>query len=125
MKQYRMQLDDGRHQWQADVSAAAGGEDSSPTPFDMLTAAIAACKCFVTRRYADNSGLPVEAVEVQVDGAFADPDDPATFGLKAVIRVKGDLDDKALKRLLRAAETCPVRKAVEALHSFPAEITRM
>ncbi len=125
LEKYMMDIDTGNHQWTMDVPAKAGGGDAAPTPFEVLTAAMAACKCFVVKRYANNSKLPLESVEATVDGGFEKPDDPASFRMKAEIKVKGNLDDKDLQRLLRAAEACPIKKAVVATSDVECSITKV
>jgi putative redox protein len=124
IEDYKMQLDDSRHQWNGDVPEEKGGADTGPSPFDMLCGAIAACKCFITKKYCETSGLPVEALEVTVDGNFVDPADPATFEMKAEIKIRGDIEDKDLKRLLRAAGACPVKKAVVATSDVETQVTK-
>lgn len=125
LREFQMQINDGRHQWMADVSTAAGGSDVEPGPFDMLCAALAACKCFVVKKYAVNSKLPVEDVIVEVNGSFRDENDLGSFEMKAEVKVKGDLSEKDLQRLLRAAQACPVKQAIIGVKEVKTTVARI
>ena len=124
-REFQMQINDGRHQWVADEPEDVGGSDTGPNPFDMLLGAVAACACFFVKRYAITSKLPVEDVIVEVDGSFRDENDPGSFEMKAEIKVKGDLSEKDLERLLRAAEACAVKQAILGLKEVKATIARI
>ena len=45
--------------------------------------------------------------------------------MKAEIKVKGDLSEKDLERLLRAAEACAVKQAILGLKEVKATIARI
>ncbi len=125
LREFQMQINDGRHQWLADMPADKGGSDVEPSPLDMLCAALAACKCFMVKKYAATSKLPVEDVIVEVNGSFRDESDYGTFEMTAEVKVKGDLSEKDLQRLLRAAETCPVKQAVVGLKDVKCSVAKI
>lgn len=124
-REFQMQINDGRHQWVADEPEEVGGSDVGPNPFDMLLASLAASKCFCVKKCAVTSKLPVQDVIVEVQGDFADAGRPETFKMKAEVKVKGNLSEEDLGRLLRAAETCPLGQAVTAATGVETTISKL
>ncbi len=127
LREFQMQINDGRHQWLADEPEEVGGSDVGPNPFDMLLGAVAACECFYVRRYAVTSKLPVEDVIVEARGDWVkEPgSEDETYQIEAEVKVKGDLSEKDLARLLRAAETCSLEQAVAGLKEVKSSITKI
>lgn len=111
---YQMQISDGRHRWVTDLPEDKGGADAGPSPFDLLNGALAASVCVCTKKYAENSKLPVEDVIVDVEGDWVKKSgsDDEVYAVKVTARFKGDLSESDLKRLERAAAACPVKEAV-------------
>jgi putative redox protein len=66
----------GRHAWSADEPLGVG-EDSGPTPYDLLPAALGACTSMTLRMYADRRGYPLEQVAVRLSHARSHSDDCA------------------------------------------------
>jgi putative redox protein len=123
---WKMQMSDGRHSWVADVGAKSGGADAGPGPFDHLLAALAACACFITRRYAQTAGIPVQAVAVEAEGDWVkDPSGQELYQIRLSARYGGDLSEADLKRLERAANTCPVKQAFGGLIRIETTVGRL
>jgi putative redox protein len=57
----------GGHLVHTDQPARAGGEDSAPTPMDLLSVAVGSCVAFYIHKYLDARHLPTEGVLVEVD----------------------------------------------------------
>ncbi len=127
LREFQMQINDGRHQGLADEPEEVGGSDVGPNPFDMLLGAMAACKCFVVKKYAVTSKLPVEDVIVEAQGDWVK--EPGSkdeaYQIKVEVKVKGDLSEKDLARLLRAAEACPVKQAVVGVKDVECSIAKI
>ncbi|MGF1627046.1 MAG: alpha/beta fold hydrolase, partial [Alphaproteobacteria bacterium] len=56
----------GAHRLTADEPREAGGDDSGPSPYDLLSAALGTCTSMTLRLYADHKRLPLEHVAVEV-----------------------------------------------------------
>ena len=127
-REFELQVNDGRHQWVADLPADKGGSDVGPGAFDMLLGSLAACMCFVTKKYAQNSKLPVEDVIVEAEGNWVkDPGSGSSqYEIKTRLELKGDLSDSDIQRLARAAESCSVRRTITgALKISGPEVSRL
>lgn len=127
LREFQMQINDGRHQWLADEPEEVGGSDVGPNPFDMLLGAAAACACFFAKRYAVTSKLPVQDVIAEAQGDWVkEPDsEEKTYRIKVEVKVKGDLSEKDLARLLRAAESCALKQAVVGLKDVKCSIAKI
>ena len=111
----------GAHRFVADEPRSYGGDDTGPTPYDLLNAALGTCTAMTIKMYADRKGLPFESCEVHVtherDHA-ADCEDAVDEGVKAQaiyrrIALSGDLTDAQRAKLIEIADKCPVHRTLE------------
>jgi len=94
---------------QTDEPESAGGEDTAPTPHELLAAALASCITTTVATYARTKGweLGDALVEVEYDARST----PRQF--RVDLRLNGSYDAEQIARLERAAASCPVRRALE------------
>lgn len=107
-------LIDGRHRLVTDEPSQLGGTDRGPAPHELLPAALAACIATTIRTYARTKDWSLG--ELSVDVIYQDTSTPRHFDV--TIQLPDDLSDEQVRRMMRAAETCPVRRAIEAGMSF-------
>src|SRR5687768_7192573 len=62
-ERYRTGIKIREHAFAADEPAEVGGEDTGPTPFELVCAALASCTTITVRMYADRKGWPLETVD--------------------------------------------------------------
>lgn len=120
---FRTDIRAGRHALTADEPTSVGGEDSGPTPYDLVLAGLGACTSMTLRMYADRKEWPLEEVRVRLKHTRLhkrDEDECAAGGDARLDRVDreiellGPLDDEQRARLLEIAERCPVHRTLEA-----------
>ncbi|MEZ5669274.1 MAG: alpha/beta fold hydrolase [Alphaproteobacteria bacterium] len=126
----------GPHRLTADEPRAAGGDDSGPSPYDLLSAALGACTAMTLRMYAGHKQLPLDHVAVRVVHDRIHAEDCATCETREgkvdrfvrTIALQGDLDDAQTARMLQIADRCPVHQTLHrevlvetALADAPAE----
>ncbi len=118
------------HTLVSDEPENAGGTDRGPTPYELLSAALAACSTITVRMYADRKGWSLAAVEAVVrhrkiaeEGSpSSDQPDDAVDRFEREMRFEGDLDEDQRRRLLEIADRCPVHRT---LHREAETVTTM
>jgi putative redox protein len=92
-----------------DEPAELGGEDTAPTPYELLPAALASCIVTTIRMYARRKGWELAEVGVDVElDADAKPQ-RATIALS----LPPGLSDEQVARLEHVAQACPVHRTLE------------
>jgi putative redox protein len=99
-----------------DEPVDAGGGNLGPSPYDLLTAALAECTCMTVRWYALQQKWPLEHVEVTLthrkggEGATS----PRQDVFSKTIRLKGaNLTPQQRSKLLEIGAKCPVQRTLE------------
>jgi putative redox protein len=101
---------DGQHRLVTDEPQRLGGEGSGPAPHELFPAALAACVSTTLVRYARTKDWELGEVTVEVD--YDNRSTPRRFEI--AIRIGGDLSTAQLERLERVAQSCPLRRSIEA-----------
>ncbi len=127
---FQQEIAIGPHRLIADEPASAGGDDTGPSPYDLLSAALGACTAMTIRMYADAKKLPLERVRVNLrhekihasDCSECETREGRVDRIERVIELEGPLDDAARAKLLEIANKCPVHRT---LHSEVVIPTRL
>ena len=112
------------HRFVADEPKSYGGDDTGPTPYDLLNAALGTCTAMTMKMYADRKGWPLEGVSVEVthernhkdecDHVEAMKEGKQMQALNRVIAIRGDeLDAEQRAKLIEIADKCPVHRTLE------------
>jgi len=90
----------------ADEPETSGGNNTGPTPMELLLAGLGACKAMTLQMYAERKGWPLSKVVVDLV--------PQTLNgqiqIVAELHLEGSLTDEQRQRLLIIANKCPVHK---------------
>jgi putative redox protein len=95
----------------ADEPRSAGGLGSGPGPYDLLSAALGACKAMTVRLYARRKAWPLERVQVRVRHRRPSLTAPDEFDCE--VELEGPLDEDQRQRLVEIAARCPVHRTLE------------
>ncbi|MBM3319252.1 MAG: OsmC family protein [Candidatus Eisenbacteria bacterium] len=95
-----------------DQPGESGGEGSAPEPVDLLFAAIAACTAYTVLGFCESRGLPADGLRVAAR-LVRDEETNRVVRVRHEIRVGADFPEKYRKALVRAANTCSVKRYLE------------
>ena len=117
---YGQHLLDGRHDMPADEPRPAGGQDTGPSPYELLLMALGACTSMTLRMYATRKQLPLERVLVRLKHDKVHVEDCINCEQKGAmidridrqLELFGPLDAAQRARLLEIADKCPVHRTL-------------
>ncbi len=109
----------GHHTFIADEPAEIG-DDTGPTPYDLLLASLGACTAMTLRLYAARKAWPLERVSVQLkhervhaaDARDCESGRGMIAHIEIALDLEGPLTDEQQHRLLEIAERCPVHRTL-------------
>ena len=88
-----------------------GGEDSGPSPQELLAASLASCTAVTMEMYAVRKGWDVGEVTVDVDYEPAHRGSPTRFEM--TVSLPKELPEEQRERLMQIAAKCPVHRTLE------------
>jgi putative redox protein len=110
---FSVRIEIGEHVLTGDETVAIGGGGLGPTPFDLLTAALAECTAMTVRWFARHQSWPLEHVEVTVDHAkklVAGASEPTDVFDKTIFIRGSELTEQQRARLVDVASKCPIQR---------------
>jgi putative redox protein len=107
---YQQFVEIGPHHLIGDEGADKGGQDTGPTPHELLLAAVATCTSMTMKAYAQHKGLALRHVSVTVQGRH----DNGVFVIEKRVQLEGDLDEAERARIIEIGGRCPVAKTLAA-----------
>jgi uncharacterized OsmC-like protein/fermentation-respiration switch protein FrsA (DUF1100 family) len=108
---FQLAMRAGQASFIADEPESMGGLGSGPTPFNLLSAALAACTTMTLRLYASSRNLKVDRIRTSVSHRKDDdPVHPDIFSRR--IFIDGEVDAEKRAAMLAAADRCPVHKTL-------------
>lgn len=121
----------GTHYLTADEPKSAGGNDSGPSPYELVSAGLAACTAMTLQMYARRKHWPLEAVNVQVvysknhaeDCVNCEDEKARLDTFHRRLEIRGALTPSQRNRLLEIANKCPVHRTLQGDIRIPTEIT--
>jgi putative redox protein len=103
-------IDGRRHVLVTDEPEHLGGGDSGPAPHELFPAALASCISTTVVMYARARGWEIGRVRVDVD--YDHRSTPRRFTI--ALHLDPSIPPDRVERLVKVAESCPVRRAIES-----------
>lgn len=99
----------GQAQFLVDEPEEYGGLDAGPSPFELLSVALASCTTMTLRMYAERKEMTLGRITTEVAHAREDGVDVFTRSISVEGGVPGEIADK----LVEIANKCPVHRTLE------------
>ena len=119
---FRQTIKIREHGLTVDEPADQGGDDSGPSPQELLAASLASCTAITMEMYAQRKGWDIGDVEVAVDYTPAERGCPTRFNL--IMRFPETLSDEMVERLRVIAAKCPVHRTLDGEVMFEERVER-
>lgn len=119
---FQQKVTSGAHQMLADEPASAGGGDTGPSPYDLLSAALGACTSMTLRMYATRKGLQLGRISVGISHGKVHAQDCAECEgregridrFERRITIEGGVPSNLEAKIVEIANKCPVHRTLEA-----------
>jgi putative redox protein len=95
-----------------DQPPAGGGSGSAPTPFLTFLSTIGTCAGIYVLGFCRQRGIPTDGIRL-VQGIHADPETGRVTDIDVRIELPADFPAKYVDAVVRAADQCAVKKALE------------
>lgn len=96
-----------------DQPERAGGEDSAPTPVELLGAALGSCIAFYVQQFCHARGLQYEGLQIEVEQrSEKNPARVAEFVVRVVMPT--EIPGHYVEMLERVVRSCPVHNTIDA-----------
>jgi putative redox protein len=99
------------HRLTADEPREHGGEDTGPSPQELLAASLASCTAITMEMYAERKGWSVGDISVEVEYEPAQRGSPTRFVMH--VEMPKEVSEDQRDRLMQIAAKCPVHRALE------------
>lgn len=109
----RVDADFGDFTVSTDQRERSGGDGSAPEPYDLFLASLGTCAGYYVLAFCRARDLPTEGISLVQRHAFGEPGH-ALERVEIEIRVPAGFPEKYHRALVRAAETCGVKRAIQA-----------
>jgi putative redox protein len=104
---FQLAMRSGAHRFFADEPKSNGGLASGLSPYELLSAGLAACTTMTMRLYARKKGFALEQAQTTVTHSKRDDQTPADL-FERTVTLKGNLSAEERAQILAIADRCPV-----------------
>lgn len=117
---FTTQMKAGKHYFISDEPEKLGGNNFGPTPYDFLSAALAACTSMTIQMYVRRKKWPLENVETHVthnkehaaDCEHCERNTSKIDVFQREIVLEGNLDHQQQQKVMEIADKCPVHRTL-------------
>jgi ribosomal protein S12 methylthiotransferase accessory factor len=107
----------GSHVVRTDQPVANGGEDSAPAPFELFLASIGTCAGIYVAGFCQKRNIPTDGIRLRQRYQFA-PETGVLAKVELDIEVPPSFPAQYREALVRVADQCAVKKAIQAQPAF-------
>ncbi len=107
----------GKHVVHTDQAVEDGGEDAAPSPFQLFLAAIGTCAGVFVQGFCAKRQISSEGIRI-VERPRLNPETGALVAVDLEIQVPPSFPEKYRDALVRVADKCSVKQAIQAQPKF-------
>jgi ribosomal protein S12 methylthiotransferase accessory factor len=106
-----------------DQPSAAGGENAAPTPFEMFLASLATCAGYYVMGFCKMRGIPPEGIRLI---QRSEHEEATKMARKILLEIQlpSGFPEQYISAVMRAAQSCLVKKHLENPPSFEVSVVR-
>ena len=120
---FRHTIDVRHHHLTVDEPEDQGGDDTAPSPQELLAASLASCTAVTLEMYAQRKGWDIGHVEVECEYTPAERGCPTKFEL--VLRLPAGATEEQVDRLKIIAAKCPIHRVLDGEVMFRERVERL
>jgi len=117
----KLQANFGKHQIISDQSVSAGGDAAYPEPFDYFLASMPLCAAFYIRKFCEARDINTDGISLSQEHSTVS-EDKYRKAFSINVSLPEDFPEKYKKALLAAANSCTVKKVIQAMPEFSIQI---
>lgn len=111
----------GEHKVISDQSVNVGGNAEYPEPFDYFLASMPLCAAFYIRKFCEQRDISTEGITV-VQNNHNVQEDKYKKSFEIEVSLPNTFPEKYKKALIASANTCTVKKVIQAVPEFNIQI---
>lgn len=101
------------HEIMVDQTVKGGGNDSAPTPIELLGAALGSCIAYYVHRFLHTRGLPADDISVSViQKSASNPSRVESF--EVTVNLPENVPEQYMPMLHRVIDSCPAHNTLVA-----------
>ena len=113
----KLQASFGKHKIISDQSINMGGQEEYPEPFDYFLASMPLCAAFYIRKFCQQRDISTQGIQVsQANESLSE--EKFKKQLRLTVKLPDDFPVKYRKAVLAAANSCTVKKVIQAMPEF-------
>ena len=114
----QLQASFGEHQITSDQGLSVGGNAEHPEPFDYFLASMPLCAAFYMRRFCQQRDICTDGLKVVQQNENISEGDNYKKKMTLEVTLPEGFPKKYNKAILAAANTCTVKKVIQAMPEF-------
>lgn len=113
---FKTEINTEDHVIYADEPVELGGENTAPSPFELLVASLASCTLITLKMYANRKEWEIKEIKLKIEY------DEESKKIQRVIELIGANSEVNKERMLLIANKCPIHKLLESVLNIQTEI---
>jgi putative redox protein len=117
----KLQASFGKHHIISDQSMSVGGDEPYPEPFNYFLASMPLCAAFYIRKFCEQREINTQVIRLTQENTNIG-EDKYHKAFNITVTLPDDFPEKYKKAVLVAANSCTVKKVIQAMPEFTVQI---